>query len=116
MSGSKHIEFLLEKALIAPKPSKILDELYSKRTTPSGTTAIKTRPSSTSDDPVASEETLILHHSDGQRISEALKIPELNVELDRAVWQVKRALDAEKELQEEKAGLDAATGESQEKK
>jgi len=50
---------------------------------------------------------MVLHNSDGKRISEVLEIPELYVELDRAVWQVEKALEAEKELKEEKERLDA---------
>ncbi len=38
---------------------------------------------------------MVLHKSDGKRIAEALEIPELDVELDRAVWQVEKALKAE---------------------
>jgi len=52
---------------------------------------------------------MILHQSDGKRISEALDIPELCVELDRAVWQVQRALQAKKALKEEKKDLDLAS-------
>lgn len=50
---------------------------------------------------------MILHISDGKRIADALKIPELNIELDRAVWQVERAIAAEKALLEEKTKSDS---------
>lgn len=59
---------------------------------------------------------MVLHKSDGKRIAEALKIPELNVELDRAVWQVRKALEAEKELKGEKVELDRTKRESEESK
>jgi hypothetical protein len=113
LSGSRHIEFLLDKKLIAAQPSKILDELYS-----TGKNSFSTGPrsSSTSEDSMVPEETMVLHKSDGKRIAEALKIPELNVELDRAVWQVRKALEAEKELKGEKVELDRAKRESEEKK
>jgi hypothetical protein len=55
---------------------------------------------------------MVLHKSDGKRIAEALEIPELSVELDRAVWQIEKALQAEKELREEKSKLDSANEES----
>jgi hypothetical protein len=58
---------------------------------------------------------MVLHKSDGKRIAEALEIPELSVELDRAVWQVEKALQAEKELREERSKLDSANEESKEK-
>jgi hypothetical protein len=59
---------------------------------------------------------MVLHKSNGSRIAEALEIPELNIELDRAVWQVEKALQAEKELKEEKTRLDTANSESKAKK
>jgi hypothetical protein len=67
-------------------------------------------------DPMAVEETMVLHKSDGKRIAEALEIPELNIELDRAVWQVEKDLKAKKELKEEKKELDSVNSESKVKK
>jgi hypothetical protein len=52
---------------------------------------------------------MVLHKSDGKRISEALGIPELDIELDRAVWQVEKALKADMELKDEKKNLDQAS-------
>ncbi len=59
---------------------------------------------------------MVLHTSNGKRIAKALDIPELDTELDRAVWQVERALKAEQELKEEKEELDAANSKPNEKK
>ena len=61
------------------------------------------------------EEKMILHKSDGKRIAEALELPELDMELDRAVWQVERALKTEKEKKEKK-DVDLANSEAQKKK
>ena len=58
-----------------------------------------------SNDSSREDDALILHKSDGKRIAQALEMPELDIELDRAVWQVERALTAEKELRKEKADL-----------
>jgi len=60
-------------------------------------------------------ETMVLHKSDGKRIAEALNIPELYVELDRAVWQVEKSLQAEKERNGEKTELDSLNAESKKK-
>jgi hypothetical protein len=57
-------------------------------------------------------ESMILHKSDGKRISETLDIPELFIELDRAVWQVEKSLQSQKELKEEKSDLDSVNAES----
>lgn len=59
---------------------------------------------------------MVLHKSDGKRIAQALNIPELDIELDRAVWQVEKALMAEQELKQEKADLDGANAKPDEKK
>ena len=114
MSGSKHIEFLLDNKLIVPKPSQTLDELYSTGKAPFDHTEPSTEKPSTSSG--AKEEKMVLHKSNGSRIVDALQIPELNIELDRAVWQVEKALQAEKELKEEKIRLDTANSESKAKK
>ncbi|KAL3418369.1 hypothetical protein PVAG01_10085 [Phlyctema vagabunda] len=104
LSGSKHIEFLLEKKLIATRPSKILDEIYSTGERPFvHSTAVKETAKSSS---TTAPEIMLLHKSNGKRIADALNIPELEVELDRAVWQVERALKAETELKQEKKALD----------
>ncbi|TVY21681.1 Uncharacterized protein LARI1_G001143 [Lachnellula arida] len=107
LSGSKHLEFLVNNKLVTPRPSKILDELYS-----TGKLSFDTPSVSTAEKSSANlndlEEKMILHKSDGKRIAEALELPELDMELDRAVWQVERALKAEKEKEEEKKDLNEA--------
>ena len=112
MSGSKHLEFLLEKKLIMPKPSKILDELYSTGQQPFDAKSVSSLGNASSS--MQGEERMLLHKSNGKRIAEALGIPELDVELDRAVWQVEKALKAEKELRDEK-DLDRASADPSKK-
>jgi len=104
LTGSKHIEFLLDKNLIAVQSSPILNELYKSGKRPFDINSLKD-----------GTDTMVLHKSDGKRMAEALEIPELSVELDRAVWQVEKALQAEKELREEKSKLDAANAEPKKK-
>jgi hypothetical protein len=89
LSGSKHIEFLVDKNLVNIRPSQVLDELYSTGKRPFETQSVPPE--------MKSHETMVLHESHGRRIAEALKVPELYIELDRAVWQVENALQAEKE-------------------
>ena len=112
MSGSRHIEFLLDKKLIKAKSSKILDELYASGKRPFDTVSS----SSGSDAEESRIGTMVLHKSDGKRIAEALEMSELDVELDRAVWQVEKALKAEQELKQEMADLKEANAKSNEKK
>lgn len=113
MSGSKHLEFLLENRLITTKPSKILDELYATGKRPFDAGPVSSTEESSGS---AQEETMLLHKSDGKRISEALGIPELDIELDRAVWQVEKALKAEKELRDEKQELGKASADAKKQK
>jgi hypothetical protein len=113
LSGSQHLEFLLENKLITAKPSKILDELYSTGKQPFDAQSILSSENASS---AASEEKMFLNKSNGKRIAEALGIPELDVELDRAVWQVEKALKAEKELKDEKKELDKVNADPKEKK
>ena len=54
------------------------------------------------------EEKLLLSQSSGQLIADYVEIPELAVEIQRAVWQVERSLQAQRVLHEEKTGLDLA--------
>jgi len=110
----------VDNRLVTPKPSKILDELYSTGKLSFDTPSISTTEKSSADSN-DTEEKMILQESDGKRISEALELPELDMELDRAVWQVERALKAEKEKKaeekdEEKKDLDLANAEAQKKK
>lgn len=98
-------------------PSKILDDLYSNGKQPFDPALAKgTAKSSTAKDGVDVEERMVLHKSNGKRIAEALKIPELDVELDRAVWQVEKALREKHELKEEQRDLKAANSKLKEKK
>ncbi|APA05376.1 hypothetical protein sscle_01g001460 [Sclerotinia sclerotiorum 1980 UF-70] len=110
LAGSKHIEFLLKQNLIAAKPSKILDELYLRNKIPFPDPRCTT-PTKSSKSKVSNVETMLLHASDGKRIAKALDIPELQMELDRAVWQVENDLEAKRKLGEEKEQL----GRSEEK-
>jgi len=111
LSGSKHVEFLLDKDLLSLKPSKILDELYS-----TGQQPFVPKPINDSNGPInpaLGEERMVLHISNASPISTGLKIPELNIELNRAVWQVEKALQKEEELQEGEKNLDASASESE---
>ena len=59
--------------------------------------------------PDGTEEKMLLSKSSGQIFAEYLHVPELAVEVERAVWQVEKALKARQELREEKAELLDAT-------
>ena len=50
-------------------------------------------------------EVLLLGEGDSERIAKTLEMPELHAEIDRAIWQVQRSMQGEKELEEEKQEL-----------
>ena len=65
--------------------------------------------SSTTSVPDNQKERMLLSKPSGQLFAGHLDVPELAIEIERAVWQVEKALKAQNELREEKAELDAAT-------
>ena len=101
MEGSKHLEFLLNKDLLNIQASPILEKLYSEGKKPFNPTTDSSQ-RTTSDSP-DTEETMVLHKAQGKDVAEILEIPELYIELDRAVWQVEKALQEEKDLKKTKA-------------
>lgn len=60
--------------------------------------------------PDDTEERMLLSKSSGQLFVEYLEVPELAVEVERAVWQVEKALRAQQDRREENVELDAGTG------
>lgn len=58
---------------------------------------------------------MLLHASDGEEIAKALDIPELQMELDRAVWQVENDLEAKRKMKDEKDQLVLAKEEAKKK-
>jgi hypothetical protein len=55
---------------------------------------------------------MVLTKESSKLIAGALEVPELEMELDRAIWQVENKLNGEQELKEEKEELDKAASES----
>jgi hypothetical protein len=115
LAGSKHVEFLVDKQLVTPKPSAILDQLYSTGKQPFQTDAVSASAQVPGSD---LPEQMILHKSICKPIATELGVPELEVELDRAIWQVEKELQSEKELLEEKKEVEkskiSAPGEKKE--
>lgn len=115
LAGSKHLEFLLDRNLLAPQPSRILEQIYSRGRPQFGEKAVPKVVQNTSQPGIlngqnmpAEGEEMILQKEDAKQISEALEVPELEVELGRAVWQVQRIIKAQEALIEEKKELDKA--------
>lgn len=112
--GSKHLQFLLDNRMIKLSPSELLQTAYMEAAMDVSIEELDKEMDSirsgSSVKPVPDEkdERMLLSESSGQLIAEYLDVP-LAVEVERAVWQVKKALKAQQELREEKAQLAAAT-------
>ncbi|KAH6895538.1 mitochondrial K+-H+ exchange-related-domain-containing protein [Thelonectria olida] len=78
IAGGKHIQWVLEKKLLHPSPSKILDQLYATH-------------AAAPEEPQNKERTL-LTQKEVQTFSSTLDIPALEIELERAIWQVEQSL------------------------
>ncbi|KAK4099332.1 hypothetical protein N658DRAFT_487736 [Parathielavia hyrcaniae] len=105
LSGGKHIQFLLDKNLLAMAPSPVLDEVYAQQqerlpSTPEPTTTdANEKIVSDSDPPISPNsaqnsdgETMLLSQANGKLMTQALDLPQLEVELERAIWQVETAI------------------------
>jgi len=122
-SGSKYLEFLLANNLPTPKPSWELDEVYTaglmypnrliSRAAP--------RPTKAQAEEVArvvveqtkdgTEDVMVLQRWNGKLIAEQFKLPDMEVEIERAVEQVEKGIKAKDTLIEEKLELEKATAE-----
>jgi hypothetical protein len=121
LSGSKHLEFLLQNNLPTANPSPELDEVYTaglmyptrqiSRAAP--------RPTKEQAEEVArvveqqtnggKEDVMVLQRWNGKLIAELFKLPDMEVEIERAVEQVEQSIKAKEELLEEKLELEKAT-------
>lgn len=61
------------------------------------------------------EDVMLLQRWNGKLLAEQFKLPEMEVEIERAVDQVEKSINAKKELVEEKKQIEQATEKSQDK-
>ncbi|KAI9761632.1 MAG: hypothetical protein M1835_008144 [Candelina submexicana] len=117
LSGSKHLEYILDKSLYKSHPFPALDVLYTaglmnKAPYNNAKSDLKdSRDVSTESSGQPSglqKEKMLLQQWNGKLIAQALKVPELEVELERAIWQVEEALTTKEELRQEKKSIEAA--------
>ncbi|PSR80174.1 mitochondrial K+-H+ exchange-related-domain-containing protein [Coniella lustricola] len=113
ISGGKHIQFLLQNHLLVMKPSAVLDEVYIRQnapllSTPDSTTKpgepINAHPKMPKDAQPTGE-MMLLDQKNGKKMTQALDLPQLEVELERAIWQVEQAIkkqNAEKDAADNK--------------
>lgn len=121
LSGSKHLEFILKNKLLRSVPSSELDEAYTaglmyptreiSRNAPVPSREQAEDISSIIEKQTnnGSEDVMVLQRWNGKLIAEHFKLPEMEVEIERAVEQVEQAIKGREELLEEKRELERAT-------
>ncbi|KAI0200046.1 mitochondrial K+-H+ exchange-related-domain-containing protein [Astrocystis sublimbata] len=109
LAGGKHLQWLLSKQFYTLSPMESLDAAYAGRS--------PAMPASTNADAKSSDhggessqapEKLLLTQEGGHKLAQALEIPELEVELERAIWQVENAIrkQTEKDTEQRQSGSD----------
>ena len=105
MAGGKHLQFLLRNNLLIPTPSPIVDAVYAEQkeplpstpeptTTGPGVEGLPTLPGPPNMTiPHPEGETMLLSQAKGKKMTQALDLPQLEVELERAIWQVQTAIE-----------------------
>ncbi|KAF4552801.1 putative mitochondrial K+-H+ exchange-related protein [Elsinoe fawcettii] len=110
--GGRYLAWLLGKGWVVPRESRVLDELYARGLLDAGKAKgdgkVKARLQDKEVDRLAREvkeneadgqEILILKAWNGQAIAEEFKLPEMEVEIERAVEQVQKAIQESKPTQ-----------------
>ncbi|KAI9811872.1 MAG: hypothetical protein M1827_005223 [Pycnora praestabilis] len=117
-SGSRHVEFLLDRNLLKESPSEELNLQYmasfASLTTKVADRKIEDIQKESKEGVSEVEERLILQKESGRLIAQAVGIPEIQLEVERAVKQVGDELKAKRELKEEKLEPSIASARSTE--
>ena len=98
------MQFLVDEDLIKNSPSMRLNKAYAeagvhRNMRELGVDLEESKSNKTQVyNPRAGEEKLLLSQSSGQLIADYIKIPELAVEIQRAVWQIERTLQSPRDL------------------
>jgi hypothetical protein len=122
LRGAQHLEFLCKNNLIRHNPSPVLDELYAaglmyptrniSRKAPNPTreqckTVANLIQKQTND---GQEDVMLLQKWNGKLLAERYRLPQMQIEIERAVEQVEKNIKAKEELVEEKQEIEKATG------
>lgn len=106
--------YLVEKGLISVKPSSTLETLYSTGASskPLNSKALAEEKDPSRDTTTEPEEEMVLTPDSAGVIAKALEVPELEAELDRAIWQVEKSIKDNEEKLEAKHKADDARSKS----
>ncbi|KAL2105174.1 hypothetical protein VUR80DRAFT_8820 [Thermomyces stellatus] len=106
IKGSQHIQFLIKNKLPSITPSPVLDAIYAtprlpRRPPPDADTGASPSEKTSSDEGPEPDEEILVTPDIGKKLSVALEHPEIEFEIDRALWQV------EQQREKAKAGADS---------
>ncbi|KAI0022539.1 mitochondrial K+-H+ exchange-related-domain-containing protein [Xylariomycetidae sp. FL0641] len=114
LAGGRHLQWLVTKGFLTLAPSKSLDTLYetilAARSSKGPTTDPKSGLATPDHANSSGEDQMLLSQESGRQVVRALDLPELEVEIERAIWQVEHAIHKEKEERSKSHG--AGTQES----
>lgn len=102
LAGGKHLQWLLSRNFFTLAPSEKLDALY-PRHLPSSSLLTKESDDTGSEKSdqhksnPTEKERLLLTYEGSRELARALEIPALEVELERAIWQVENAIRKQNE-------------------
>ncbi|KAI0176096.1 mitochondrial K+-H+ exchange-related-domain-containing protein [Hypoxylon sp. FL1284] len=105
LAGGRHVQFLTDHNFISLAPSSTLDSMYaplvpdSSNTKESIADPHRENPPGADSEDAPGEDKMLLSQDRGRQLVKALEIPELEVELERAIWQVETAIRKQKEEQ-----------------
>ena len=101
IKGSQHVQFLIKNKIPSINPSPILDAIYATPKLPP-----KPPPGAEAEDPPSEKtssnegadpgEKILLTPDIGKKLSVALEHPEIEFEIERALWQVEQQREKEK--------------------
>jgi hypothetical protein len=118
--GSKHLEFLLKHKLPTPSPTWALDEVYTAGLMypTRALSRVAPRPTQQQAQEVANvvhqqtnnetEDVMVLQRWNGKLIAEQFDLPDMEVEIERAVEQVENSIKSKERLLEEKLAQEKA--------
>lgn len=102
LAGGRHIQFLVDKNILQLAPSAALDSIYPPLlpSMPPSQHTNADRPEAQLSNGTANlgdDEQILLSQEKGRVLAQSLAIPELEVELERAIWQVERSISKKSE-------------------
>jgi hypothetical protein len=121
LTGSKYLEFLLKHNQPTPNPSWALDEAYTAGLMypTRQLSRVAPRPTEKEADQVSSvvhqqtnnesEDVMVLQRWNGKLIAEQFNLPDMEVEIERAVEQVEKSIEKKEKLMVQKIEQEKAT-------